>query len=112
MWDFEHQPTAELTGNFEISYTVPSQCALALQRGTADIGIVPVITCATIPGLVVIPRVTIGGADASSADKIFRGQAAARFDAAGAETDAGAMRCGVDHRRSGVADQEQWPLLV
>ena len=59
MWNFEHQPTAELTGNFEISYTVPSQCARALHEGTADIGIVPVITCATIPGLVVIPRVAI-----------------------------------------------------
>ena len=59
MWNFEHQPTAELTSNFEISYTVPSQCARALQEGTADIGIVPVITYTTIPGLVVIPRVTI-----------------------------------------------------
>ena len=59
MWNFEHQPTAELTSNFEISYTVPSQCARALHEGTADIGIVPVITYTTIPGLVVIPRVTI-----------------------------------------------------
>src|SRR5271169_7099429 len=59
MWNFEHQPTAEIAGNFEISYTVPSQCAQALHDGTADIGIVPVITYATIPDLVVIPRVTI-----------------------------------------------------
>ena len=59
MWNFEHQPTDELTSNFEISYTVPSQCARALHEGTADIGIVPVITYTTISGLVVIPRVTI-----------------------------------------------------
>jgi chorismate dehydratase len=59
MWNFEHQPTAELTSNFEIAYTVPSQCAKALHEGTADIGIVPVITYATIPDLVVIPRITI-----------------------------------------------------
>ena len=59
MWNFEQQPTAELTSNFEISYTVPSQCARALLEGTADIGIVPVITYTTIPDLVVIPRVTI-----------------------------------------------------
>ncbi len=59
MWDFEHEPTTELTNNFEISYTVPSACAKALEAGTADIGIIPVFTYAQIPGLVVIPNVAI-----------------------------------------------------
>ncbi len=59
MWDFEHQPTPEITGNFEIAYTVPSLCAQALHEGAADIGIVPVITYLTIPDLVIVPRVTI-----------------------------------------------------
>ncbi len=59
MWNFEHDPAPELTANFEIDYHVPSQCAQALKEGSADIGIVPVITYASIPDLVVIPRVTI-----------------------------------------------------
>jgi chorismate dehydratase len=59
MWDFEHEPTAELTNNFEITYTVPSACAKALATGTADIGIIPVFTYAQIPELVVVPNVAI-----------------------------------------------------
>ncbi|MGA2989222.1 MAG: menaquinone biosynthesis protein [Candidatus Korobacteraceae bacterium] len=59
MWNFEHDPTPELAANFAIDYHVPSQCVEALRAGSADIGIVPVITYASIPDLVVIPRVTI-----------------------------------------------------
>ena len=59
MWDFEHEPTTELTNNFEIAYTVPSACAKALSAGTADIGIIPVFTYAQIPNLVVVPNVAI-----------------------------------------------------
>ncbi len=59
MWDFEHEPTAEHTANFEITYTVPSSCAKALRDGVADIGIIPVFTYATIPGLVIVPDVAI-----------------------------------------------------
>ncbi len=59
MWDFEHDPTPELTNNFETGYTVPSKCAKALAAGTADIGIIPVFTCAEIPNLVVVPDVAI-----------------------------------------------------
>jgi chorismate dehydratase len=59
MWDFEHNPSQELRENFEIEYTVPSLCAQALREGTADIGIIPVITTAYIPGLVVLPDVAI-----------------------------------------------------
>ncbi len=59
MWDFEHDPSRELRENFEIEYTVPSLCAQALREGTADIGIIPVIMTAQIPGLVVLPDVAI-----------------------------------------------------
>lgn len=59
MWDFEHEPSQEIRENFEIEYTVPSLCAQALRDGTADIGIIPVITTATIPELVVLPDVAI-----------------------------------------------------
>ncbi|MGE5110195.1 MAG: menaquinone biosynthetic enzyme MqnA/MqnD family protein [Acidobacteriaceae bacterium] len=59
MWDFEHQPSAELRNNFNIDYTVPSACADALAAGTADIGIIPVFTYAQIPNLVVVPDVAI-----------------------------------------------------
>jgi len=59
MWSFEHDPTPEITANFEIEYTVPSKCANALAAGTADIGIIPVFTYAEIPNLVVVPDVAI-----------------------------------------------------
>lgn len=61
MWDFEH-PTPETRNSldkFEFSYTVPSKCAQALLEGTADIGIIPSITYATIPGLAILPDVVI-----------------------------------------------------
>lgn len=56
MWDFEHGLSSP---EFEISYTVPSQCAAELARGTADIGIIPAAAYATIPNLVIIPGVAI-----------------------------------------------------
>lgn len=59
MWDFEHAPSQEIRENFEIEYTLPSQCAQALREGKADIGIIPVIMTARIPGLVVLPDVAI-----------------------------------------------------
>jgi chorismate dehydratase len=59
MWDFEHNPSQEIQENFEIEYMVPSLCAQKLREGVADIGIIPVITTATIPGLVVLPDVAI-----------------------------------------------------
>jgi chorismate dehydratase len=59
MWDFYNQPTPEITDNFNFRYDVPSTCAQALREGNADIGIIPVITTATIPDLLVIPGVCI-----------------------------------------------------
>jgi chorismate dehydratase len=56
MWDFEH---ANATPEFDISYTLPSACARALQAGTADIGIIPSAAYSQVPGLMVLPAVAI-----------------------------------------------------
>jgi chorismate dehydratase len=56
MWDFEHGTAG---ADFEISYTLPSACAAALQAGRADIGIIPAAAYAQIPDLAVIPGVAI-----------------------------------------------------
>jgi chorismate dehydratase len=77
MWDFDHgvppstvappfRPVLaeggdvpDLSKNFQVSYTIPSRCADALRTGEADIGIIPAITYATIPGLVILPDAVI-----------------------------------------------------
>jgi chorismate dehydratase len=60
MWDFEHGVAGgENKKNFDISYTLPSGCARALQTGTADVGIIPAAAYARIPGLLVLPGVAI-----------------------------------------------------
>ncbi len=56
MWDFEHGHAGRA---FDISYTVPSQCAADLAAGVADIGIIPAAAYATIPGLAILPGVAI-----------------------------------------------------
>lgn len=56
MWDFEHGLAPD---GFEISYTIPSRCALELQNGKADIGIIPAAAYATISGLSILPGVAI-----------------------------------------------------
>jgi chorismate dehydratase len=56
MWDFEH---GEPPHDFDISYTLPSACARALQTGTADLGIIPAAAYAQIPGLAILPGVAI-----------------------------------------------------
>ena len=61
MWDFEH---GEAGADFDISYTIPSACALALAEGTADIGIIPAAAYTTTPGLVIIPDVAIAAREA------------------------------------------------
>jgi chorismate dehydratase len=56
MWDFEH---GEAGKRFEISYTIPSKCAVELEKGTADIGIIPSFAYARIPDLRILPGVAI-----------------------------------------------------
>jgi len=65
MWDFDagRPPSAgdppQSAMGFDVSYTIPSACADALRSGAADIGIIPAITYATIPGLVILPDAVI-----------------------------------------------------
>lgn len=56
MWDFEH---GEAGADFDISYTLPSQCAAHLREGSADIGIVPAAAYSIIPDLTILPGVAI-----------------------------------------------------
>ena len=71
MWDFERgqapgPPRAVSSGglDFHLAYTVPAQCAEQLRAGEADIGIIPAITYATIPNLVVLPDAAIAACGA------------------------------------------------
>ena len=66
MWDFERGQTPggdralSLGGvDFQLAYTVPARCAEQLQKSEADIGIIPAITFATIPDLVILPDAAI-----------------------------------------------------
>jgi chorismate dehydratase len=56
MWDFEH---GAQDAAFDVSYTIPAQCAASLRDGSADIGIIPAAAYATIPDLVILPGVAI-----------------------------------------------------
>jgi chorismate dehydratase len=56
MWDFDH---GDAGSAFDISYTLPSACARALQAGTADIGIIPAAAYTQVPGLSILPGVAI-----------------------------------------------------
>ncbi|HZD33141.1 MAG TPA: menaquinone biosynthesis protein [Candidatus Angelobacter sp.] len=60
MWDFEH---GDAGSHFEIDYTIPSKCAAALAAGQADIGIIPAVTYAQIPGLAILPGIAIAAKD-------------------------------------------------
>src|ERR1700720_1942784 len=53
---FTHGP---LRGKYELSFTVPSQCAEALRSGAADVAIIPAIEYQRIPDLVVLPNLSI-----------------------------------------------------
>ena len=48
-----------LQGKYDLSFTVPSQCAEALRAGAADVAIIPAIEYQRIPGLVVLPDLSI-----------------------------------------------------
>jgi predicted solute-binding protein len=53
---FTHGP---LRGKYQLSFTVPSQCAEALRTGEVDIAIIPAIELQRIDGLVVLPNLSI-----------------------------------------------------
>jgi len=56
VWGFTDGP---LAGKYDLSFTVPSQCAEALRRGDADIAIIPSIEYQRIDGLVALPDMAI-----------------------------------------------------
>jgi len=56
VWGFTMGP---LRGKYELSFTVPSLCAEALRSGTADIAIIPAIEYQRIPGLAILPDLSI-----------------------------------------------------
>jgi chorismate dehydratase len=56
VWGFTNGP---LRGKYELSFTVPSQCAEDLRSGAADIAIIPAIEYARIEKLVVLPDLAI-----------------------------------------------------
>ena len=60
MWDFEHPPlNTELAERYDIQWMLPSECADHLASGSADIGLVPIASLATTPGLRILPGCTI-----------------------------------------------------
>jgi chorismate dehydratase len=60
MWDFEHPPlSAPLALRYQIDRMSPSECAVRLATGQADIGLVPIAALATTPGLRILPGCTI-----------------------------------------------------
>lgn len=56
VWGFTKGALRE---KYDLSFTVPSQCAEALRSGAADIAIIPAIEYQRIPGLVVLPDLAI-----------------------------------------------------
>ncbi len=54
VWGFTHGP---LHGKYNLSFTVPSQCAKALRSGLADIAILPAIEYQRIDDLVILPDI-------------------------------------------------------
>jgi chorismate dehydratase len=56
VWGFTNGP---LAGKYDLSFTVPSQCAEALRAGAADIAIIPAIEYQRISNLVVLPDLAI-----------------------------------------------------
>jgi chorismate dehydratase len=48
-----------LRGKYDLSFTVPSQCAEALRGGAADVAIIPAIEYQRIPGLTIVPGLAI-----------------------------------------------------
>jgi len=56
VWGFTDGP---LAGKYELSFTVPSQCAEALRRGDVDLAIIPSIEYQRIDNLVAMPGISV-----------------------------------------------------
>jgi chorismate dehydratase len=60
MWDFEHSPLdLSLAHRYSIEYMMPSECAVRLGSGAADIGLIPIAALTTIASLRILPGCTI-----------------------------------------------------
>jgi chorismate dehydratase len=60
VWGFTDGP---LAGKYDLSFTVPSQCAEALRRGDVDIAIIPSIEYQRIDNLFVMPGISVAAKD-------------------------------------------------
>ena len=56
VWGFAEGPLAD---KYDLSFTVPSQCAEALRRGAADIAIIPAIEYQRIENIVALPGMAV-----------------------------------------------------
>jgi chorismate dehydratase len=56
VWGFTNGP---LRGKYDLSFTVPSQCAEALRSGLADVAIIPAIEYQRMGNLVILPDMAI-----------------------------------------------------
>lgn len=56
VWGFTNGP---LQGKYDLSFTVPSQCAEDLRQGRADVAIIPAIEYQRIPDLAILPDMAI-----------------------------------------------------
>ena len=56
VWGFAEGP---LANKYDLSFTVPSQCAEALRRGEADIAIIPAIEYQRIDNIVALPGMAV-----------------------------------------------------
>jgi chorismate dehydratase len=56
VWGFTNGP---LAGKYDLSFTVPSQCAEELRGGEADVGIIPSIEYQRMDGVVALPGMAI-----------------------------------------------------
>jgi len=59
VWGFTEGP---LAGKYDLSFTVPSQCAEALRRGEADVAIIPSIEYQRTDNLVILPDMAVAAA--------------------------------------------------
>src|SRR3989441_3943476 len=56
VWSFTNGP---LRGKYDLSFTVPSQCAEQLRRGAVDVAIIPAIEYQRIDNLAILPDMAI-----------------------------------------------------
>lgn len=60
VWGFTDGP---LRGRYDLSFAVPAQCAAAVRRGDADVGIIPVVEYQRMEGVVMLPGMAVAAKD-------------------------------------------------